>query len=258
VSQGKIAVYLAALISFPFCFRSTCKNHHILKYHLTPPTQEHYIARALRNKDCAMTAKRKRAPGGGRKRLGPSVARNLTIRIDDELRERLEIEAGNRAKRKRNWNLSQEILMRLNQSLDKEQEADTATRAICFLISQLIRVGIRPNNNLWHRDPFLFRSFKLAVGNFLSKIEPPGEIIAPARLLTRVLKTPELLAEYLSEMLFDNLLMPPLTPTKTAENAEELRKEGGEELASEYLREEYDMERARRHLGIEIKGKNGK
>jgi hypothetical protein len=209
-----------------------------------------------------MMAKAKRAPGGGRKRLGPSVARNLTIRIDDELRERLEIEAGSRAKRKRNWNLSQEILMRLNQSLYREPEGrrDTATRAICFLISELIKAGIRPNNDLWHRDPFLFRSFRLAVGNFLSKIEPLGEIIAPARPLTSVLKTPELLAEYLSEMLLENLFMPMATPTQLAEAVKAVERDnlGDEEVASELLREEYGFERARRHLGIEIKRENGK
>jgi len=204
-------------------------------------------------------AKAKRAPGGGRKRLGPSVARNLTIRIDDELRERLETEASNRARRKRNWNLSQEILMRLNQSLDREQEGgyDTATRAICFLISELIQAGIRPNNDLWHRDPFLFRSFRLAVGNFLSKIEPPGKIIAPARTLTSVLKTPQLLAEYLSEMLLDNLFMPMMTPTRLAEAVKAVERDD-EEAAAKFLREEYGFERARRHLGIELKGGNGK
>jgi hypothetical protein len=172
---------------------------------------------------------------------------------NDDLRERLEREAGNRAKRKRNWNLSQEILMRLSQSLDREQEggSDTATRAICFLVSKLIQVGIRPNNNLWHRDPFLFRAFRLAAGNFLSKIEP--KIIAPARPLTSILRTPERFAEYLTEMLLEDLFTPKETPTQLAETVKRWSEAGAEEAASEFLREENDFERARRHLGIEIK-----
>src|SRR5262249_44853301 len=62
--------------------------------------QDTYCASALRNKDSAMMAKRKRAPGGGRKRLGPLVAQNLTIRIDDDLRAQLEASAAKRAERK--------------------------------------------------------------------------------------------------------------------------------------------------------------
>ena len=132
-----------------------------------------------------MMAKRKRAPGGGRKRLGRSVARNLTIRIDDELRERLEVEVDKRAQRRRNWNLSQEILMRLNQSLSREHEPDPATRALTFLISNVagqIHLGLPLK---WHQNPFMFRAFKFAVGMVLDTIEPSGEMQNPYEVLRK-------------------------------------------------------------------------
>jgi hypothetical protein len=146
-----------------------------------------------------MMTKRKRAPGGGRKRLGPSVARNLTIRIDDELRERLEVEVGKRGQRRRNWNLSQEILMRLNQSLSREQERghDPATRALTFLISNVaeqIHLGLLPLK--WHQNPFMFRAFKLAVGMVLDTIEPSGEMQTPYEALC---KNPEVPKYFIDE-----------------------------------------------------------
>jgi hypothetical protein len=72
-----------------------------------------------------MMVKRKRAPGGGRKRLGASVAQNLTIRVDDDLRGQLEAAAI--ARQKRNWNLTQEILLRLRTSLSNERVSNSAT-----------------------------------------------------------------------------------------------------------------------------------
>ena len=73
----------------------------------------------------------------GRKILGSSVAHPLTFRIDDVLRERLQQEADKRAERKHGWNLSQEILMRLNQSLDGD-EKDKRKRGPLWAISYLM------------------------------------------------------------------------------------------------------------------------
>jgi hypothetical protein len=53
-------------------------------------------------------------------------------------------------------------------------------------------------------------------------------------------------------MLFEDLFTPMETPTKFAE-VKRWGEAGHKEAASEFLREEYDFERARRHLGIEIK-----
>jgi hypothetical protein len=123
-----------------------------------------------------MMAKRKRAPGGGRKRHGATVAQNLTIRIDSAMRGRLEFAALKRAEWKRNWNLSQEILMRLNQSLDREREGQRkpVVRAISFLITETAEML---SYDL--RDPFSFQAFKLAVARVLDAIKPPGEVRRP-------------------------------------------------------------------------------
>jgi hypothetical protein len=132
-----------------------------------------------------MMAKRKRALGGGRKRLGPSVAQNLTIRIDDDLRGQLEAATAKRAEWKRRWNLSQEILLRLRHSFDKEREhrRNRAMRAICDLISDLGKRELHTDlQQSWHRDPYTFRAFKVAVTKILDGLEPVGEMRPPRTL----------------------------------------------------------------------------
>ena len=132
-----------------------------------------------------MMAKRKRAPGGGRKRFGPSVAQNLTIRIDDDLRGQLEAAAVKRAERRRGWNLSREILLRLRCSLDKEREhrRSPAMRALCDLISDMAKHDLHTDQQQsWHRDPFTFRAFKVAVTRLLDGLEPAGEKRPPRAL----------------------------------------------------------------------------
>jgi hypothetical protein len=208
-----------------------------------------------------MMAKRKRAPGGGRKRLGPSVARNLTIRIDDELRERLEVEVGKRAQRRRNWNLSQEILMRLNQSLSREQERshDPATRALTFLISnvaELIHLGLPLK---WHQNPFMFRAFKLAVGMVLDTIEPSGEMQTPYEALRKnpevpkwfidEYRTPETAALSVANVIMHQFFYPSVLRDFTNKESKEPNYSGP--TADEVDREFYRYSDAKRALGID-------
>ena len=134
---------------------------------------------------------RKRAPGGGRKPLGPSAAQPLTIRMDGDLRSQLEEAAVKRSKRKQNWNLSQEILLRLRWSLSKEREdrRNRAVSAICDLISDMAKRELHtdlPGQQSWHRDPFTFRAFKEAVTHLLDLLEPPGEMRPPQNLADAV------------------------------------------------------------------------
>ena len=73
---------------------------------------------------------RKRAPGGGRKPKGPVAARSqLTVRMPDELRAELEAAA-----RRRNRNLTDELIGRIRGSFarEHEQKRDPATRALLF------------------------------------------------------------------------------------------------------------------------------
>jgi hypothetical protein len=198
-----------------------------------------------------MMAKRERAPGGGRKRLAPSVAQNLTIRIDADLRGRLEASATKRAERKRNWNLSQEILLRLRCSLDKEREhrRNSATRALCDLISDMAKRELHtdlPEQQSWHRDPFTFRAFKVAVAKLLEELEPSGEMRAPRTLASVFqpygpLDDPEMLGEYAATK--ELVALRQASPRWRTETAVFLRvgvREGG--LRADGSEYEYDYE----------------
>jgi hypothetical protein len=123
----------------------------------------------------------KRAPGGGRKPKGPVPARSqLTVRMPDDLRAELEAAAGHHG-----YNLTDEVIGRLRRSFAKERadRRDPAIRALTFLIAKLAdNVHLGPVlEKQWHRDPFLFRSFKLAVAKLLDLIEPAreGELQSP-------------------------------------------------------------------------------
>jgi hypothetical protein len=191
----------------------------------------------------AMMAKGKRAPGGGRKRLGPSVARNLTIRIDDELRERLEVE----------------VLMRLNQSLSREQERshDPATRALTFLISDVVKLIDLGLPIKWHQNPFMFRAFKLAVGMVLDTIEPSGEMQSPYEVLRKnpedkwffdQYRTPEIAASLVANVVMRKFFRPSMV--RDYMKSEEPNNYSGP-TADEIDREFYSFSDAKRALGID-------
>ena len=136
-----------------------------------------------------MKQKRKRAPGGGRKPAGPfkKNASQLTIRMPSDMRAELEAAA-----HKRGWNVTQETLWRLRGSLSKDRldRHDQVTRALCFLIAQAAQ-PMPVISKDWHRNPFLFRAFKLAVAKLLDALEPPGEMQGPPRLSLSIFQTTE-------------------------------------------------------------------
>jgi hypothetical protein len=133
------------------------------------------------------------------------VAQNLTIRIDDDLRALLKASAAKRAERKRNWNLSQEILLRLRCSLDKEREhrRNQTMRDLCWLISDMAKRELLtdlPEQQSWHRDPFTFRAFRVAVAKLLERLEPPGEMRPPPILAgADSFEDPETLGEFAAD-----------------------------------------------------------
>jgi hypothetical protein len=91
---------------------------------------------------------------------------------------RAELEA---AARRRNRNLTDELIGRLRVSFAKEheQKRDPATRALLFLISQVAE-QVHMNSPIeWHQNPFMFRAFKLAVARLLDALEPSGKIQSP-------------------------------------------------------------------------------
>jgi hypothetical protein len=216
-----------------------------------------------------MMIKRKRAPGGGRKRLGPSVAQNLTIRIDDDLRKQLEAVATTR--QKRNWNLSQEILLRLRISLnnDREEQRSPAMRALCFLIAQLADHIVGPKLKgegkefalyNWRADPFFYKAFKIAVGQLLDALDPPGPIKAPEitpeneakldpflRRYIETFKTPEARAQQSADFIITAFRA---FPQWSAETREEQRKLVAEYGSPSLIREFYGIPDAARDLAV--------
>jgi hypothetical protein len=233
--------------------------------------QAKYKTCVLQIRMYSMKRKRKRAPGGGRKPSGPfkHSAAQLTVRMPDDMRARL-----NAAAQKKGWSLSQELLWRLRVSFEKENYADhrdPATRALCFLIAeaaQRVHIGIPVE---WHRDPFLFKAFKLAVAALLDALEPAGSVKSPLPEFSNVLKphemqligdrwkTPETAAAEAAKSTLNSLLL----PTRLAGDVR-TRLQGlnfpewpnvSEELIKEFESEFYVMANARRDLGIdELKG----
>ena len=230
-----------------------------------------YVLQIIMHK---MKRKRKRAPGGGRKPSGPfrHSAAQLTVRMPDDMRARLEAAA-----QKKGWSLSQELLWRLRVSFEKDNYADhrdPATRALCFLIAetaQRVRIGIRVE---WHRNPFLFRAFKLAVAKvldalekMLTGLEPAGEPKSPLPEFSKVLKphelqligdrlkTPETAAAEAAKLTLTSLFLPAhdVEDVKTRLRGLNFpeRPNLSEELIKEFEREFYVMANARRDLGID-------
>ena len=133
--------------------------------------------------------KQKRKSGGGRKPAGPfkNNTAQLTIRMPDDLRKKLETSA-----KGKDCSLTQELLWRLQSSYRKQHEEEfrtPATRAICFLIANLAdRISgqfaefagsHRERLALWHRNPFQFHAFRLAVAQLLEALEPRGDMQNP-------------------------------------------------------------------------------
>jgi hypothetical protein len=124
-----------------------------------------------------MAAKRKRAPGGGRKPKGEfgGLESPLSVRMSAAMRAQLAA-AARRSKR----SLSQELLARLNSSFnqDRSKAVDPAMRALCFLFSSLA-YAVHWNMPNWRSDKFLFRAIKVGINKLLDALEPSGEMRPP-------------------------------------------------------------------------------
>jgi Arc-like DNA binding domain len=120
-------------------------------------------------------AKRQRAPGAGRPRGEPRSP--LTVRLPTEMRVRLEAAA-----RKRDRTITEELVARLRSSFNRgrDEARDPATRAFCFLFSELARrIYVHRELPNWHFDPWLFQTFKLAIPRLLDHFRPAGEMKLP-------------------------------------------------------------------------------
>ena len=134
-------------------------------------------------------AKKKRAPGGGRKPINPSQRMvGFSVRIPATMRDELEKAADKRRLRK--WNGSDELRRRLQESFDQDRKnySDPETQALCFLFADL-SVNVHRGTPNWRSNPFLFRAFKLAVAKLLDNMPSPAGKVETPLFLKEVLTT---------------------------------------------------------------------
>lgn len=190
------------------------------------PEARHLDCECLANKKAYAEGdyvmKRKRKPGAGRKPAGPfaNSSTQLTIRMPEDLRGQLA-----RSAKKKGWSLTQELLWRLDSSYKKQRDREWATpvtRALGFLVREVMQRIEFWELNGWHRNPFLFRAFRLAVGKLLEALEPPGDVSGPyeqglefdahSRFSTEETRasymTPEAHADFVVKGLLEALLRP--------------------------------------------------
>jgi hypothetical protein len=210
----------------------------------------------------------KRKSHAGRKPAGPFAhnTSQLTIRMPDDLRSELETAA-----KKKGWSLTQELLWRVRSSYRRQREEERrppATRALCFLISEIaVRIGFFKLSE-WHRSTFAFRAFRLAVGQLLETLEPTGEMKNPFKSLQKVwhqggpgvtplpgaaliLETPESLGAHTAKVVVDELRG---RSPDWERHAKEFRNDPDPEfraIAQLMLETVYGMADARRDMGIQ-------
>ena len=93
----------------------------------------------------------------------------MSLRMPEEMRDELQKAAGESGR-----SITQEVLHRLQQSFvqDRKTNRDPATRALCFLFSELAEY-VHHGTPDWRSDPFLFRAFKIAIPKLLDNMPEP-------------------------------------------------------------------------------------
>jgi hypothetical protein len=189
----------------------------------------------------------------------------FTVRMPRSMRTQLDSAA-----RKHGRVVGQELLTRVQRTFDREKadQRNPALRALLFLFGELADYLCRDPN--WHRDPFIFRAFKLAIVKLMDALEPKGEMSPPPEPYrgAGIYKTPKSAAKNAADLvLFEIYNAEPL------EGFEDMLREGpwfvaggkevpapGEMLAvarrveDSYERTYYAMSNVRRDLGIDKKG----
>jgi hypothetical protein len=180
-----------------------------------------------------MVRKPKRAPGAGRPPKGDfaDLASVLSVRMPADMRAQLEASAAQR-KNGKGWSLTQEMLHRLQLSFDRERDErrDPASRALCYLLAEVISAVARNNvePGQWRADPFAFRAIKLAFTQIHDALEPKGKIRSPKSqesddsfaelwsgpggMLTSRGQTPEDMAQFIRDVILMRIVQAPLEP----------------------------------------------
>ena len=205
-----------------------------------------------------MKRPRKRAPGGGRKQSIGGITPPLTIRLDRDLRAKLDAVVAAKEKDGKKWSVSQELQARLRLSFSKEP-------SFSYLISEIAdRTHLQiPIQTGWSADPFLFKAFRLAVSRLLEILQPGGEIQSPLAKMPRALsdalpphelqllkdrwgQTPEILSDRIVDSILQSLRLSEKTTFA------ELFEQQARPISEEFKYELDQMSRAQRDLGIQF------
>jgi hypothetical protein len=182
-------------------------------------TQYSYDTIVLQISEARMV--RKRELGAGRKPSGDfsRLTEVFTVRMPRSMRAQL-----NAAARKNGRVVGQELLSRVQRTFDREEanQRNPALRALLFLFGELANKFFRNPNlhkdhsrrlvNLsrdpnWHKDPFTFRAFKLAIVKLMDALEPKGETRPPPEPFpgAGIYKTPSSAAKHAADLVLFEL-----------------------------------------------------
>ena len=206
-------------------------------------------------------ARRGRKPGGP---FSGGHTRSVALRMDLDLHAKLEASTEERKKRNKNWNFSQELQWRLRQTFEQDRR-DPVMRDFAFLMETTARRVHLRAPLAWHRNPFLFKAFRLAFAQVLESLQPRGEIASPlsgseeARNITSALeprelqfitdrwKTPEETAAVVAEFIIESLTRGPFVKgVHSLADAGEFK----EQLEKEFPLESYDFADVKADLNI--------
>ena len=125
---------------------------------------------------------RKRAPGGGRKRLDPGEGKTavLTARISPATRLMLEREA----ERKGHHSLSREVEYRLDQSFKDEIAAPNHIRALAHAVTLLATQIERVTGERWYDGAFTGEALRYGIETLIFHFAqaPAGEVRVPTKV----------------------------------------------------------------------------
>jgi membrane protein required for beta-lactamase induction len=174
--------------------------------------------------------------GAGRKPLGEATKVATLVRLSPDVRKRLEHDA-KQAKRR---SLSEHIERELTDALRAAPAADKQTKALCYLISQLAKIGQTMERATgapdfsWRTSRFDFEAFRSAIIQVLDRLAPTGEAEASRYPMVQ---TPEDMGRLIASTVFALL---------TSDEAAMLARATSRERGSLY----YAFPQAARELGL--------
>jgi hypothetical protein len=205
---------------------------------------------------------RKRKPGGGRK---PIYGKHsiFSARITSETRRALEAKA---AESGQTISHTAERLLQLGIAVDRDRRLDDPIRALAYVIRTIATFcrSWAPDGSPrdWRTDPSVFEAFRIALGKFLERLRPPGEIDTSAEGPLLGL-SPEQYAEAAAIRPIWNLLQTQIEPRSRSEIEASLSRidsaftpEALAAISAEAERGEYAMLDVQRALGIKFKETN--